>query len=807
MIRFNEERIGRPHIYFKDDPLDAPNPGLPGFTIGDTLRATGIPGYENYTSPSERPKDTGSTMTNITGITDPNKYGGVKTSDSTNYTNIKPTVTSAGSSTAPTSAAEAMERARTGDAARAATAATTRTTGKDAIKERMNIKTVTEGAMANEGSGRAIAGPGGTRVSIGKADDKTRDTVLAIRATTVRREALQAAQKVLENGGSVEDAYVAYNDKINSGTGYVKTGTRMIDGFINAGLLADDRNAIKDAFAARDNVAEAVKEAKVEAVETRAAAETVVAEAIEDGIVVENAAEKGSEAAVKAIKTAEGSDSDSDKDKDSGGQHTNLGMADKMLAAIASGKVSTEAAAKFQIGAQITMAKMGYATTESLDTPKRTLSINGFVNEFGDVAKSEQSIAQAEEQVNSFIDSQIVNALIQLAAQLNMSQEEIAELKESISQINDLSAPIEDRQRAYKELVEQLMDKFNHSSPWSQAEIYKVFVGLFEKQVDRITEDKNSLKDAKEIFEAAQKDGTDVVVSEALATVEQLSDELKADYKFAKQQEKICQKIKYNIKLEDLEQYVTDESEAIYQVARERLNVGSVGLKKAGAVIKFIGAIVIAPFSPKFCVNTIKDSCRILANAGNTATQAITDDKTIAEMVSNPEIRQACIELADKERLLFENAGKEYDLQNKTIKDFVKMFAFLLTGNILFAAFYGFKLVYNLIKLGSYSTEPEIIDENGRGIDKMFDKSFWETDDGTVLPPEFILEYQGLVKKFKERANYENLYGRDWQEGGNLNEETAEGYNYGVGSEEEIADYIRSNINRDRVARRLAQGL
>lgn len=792
MIRFNEERIGRPHIYFKDDPLDAPNPGLPGFTIGETLKAAGIPGYEGYTSPSDRPKDTGSTMTNITGaVTDPNKLGGVKTSDSTNYTNIKPTVSSAGSSTAPTSAAEAMERARTGDAARAATNVTERTTGRNAIKGRMEVDTKT--GNPNLTTKDTLSNLLSNVTGGGSLQEKLKTQLIATRKT-----ALRDAQAVLERGGSFDEAYRAYQDQMDKGS-IAKAGDSSMA--IDTGIILDDLKAIKEAFSDSPS---ATKTAKVEAVETRAAAETVVAEAIEDGIVVENAAEKGSEAAAKAIKAAKG---DSGKDKDSGGQHTNLGMADKMLAAVANGKVSTEAAAKFQIGAQITMAKMGYATTESLDTPKRTLSINGFVNEFGDAAESEQSIAQAEEQVNSFVDSQIVNALIQLAAQLNMSQEEVAELKESINQINDLSAPIEDRQRAYEELVEQLMDKFNHSSPWSQAEIYKILIGLFEKQVDRITEDKNSLKDAKEIFKAAQKDGTDVAVSEALATVEQLSDELKADYKFAKAQEKICQKIKYNMKLEDLEKYVTDETEAIYQVARERLNVGSVGLKKAGAVIKFIGAIVVAPYSPKFCVNTIKDSCRILANAGNTATQAIPEDKTIAEMVNNPEIRKACVELAEKENLLFEGAGKSFDLQNKIIKDFVKMFAFLLTGNVLFVAYYAFKLVYNLIKLSSYSTEPEYIDENGRGIDKMFDKSFWETDDGTVLPPEFILEYQGLVKKFKERANYENLYGRDWQEGGNLNEETAEGYNYGVGSEEEIADYIRSNINRDRVARRLAQGL
>ena len=790
MIRFNEERIGRPHIYFKDDPLDAPNPVDPSITNREALTRSGFTGYEKTPNPSPKPNDdTGSTMTNITGtVTDPNKLGGVRTSDSTNYTNIKPTVTSSGSSTAPTSAAEAMERARTGDAARAVA----NVTGKNAIKGRMEVDTKTENL--NLTTKDTLSNLLSNLAGGGSVQEKLRTQLVVTRKT-----ALRDAQAVLERGGSFDEAYRAYQDQIDKG-GIARVGDSSLA--IDTGIILDDLKAIKEAFAGNPT---ATKEAKVEAVETRAAAETVVAEAIEDGIIVENAAEKGSEAAVKAIKAAKGGDGG--KDKDSGGQNTNLGMADNMLAAVANGQVSTEAAAKFQIGAQITMAKMGYATTESLDTPKRALSINGFVNSFGDAVESEQSIAQAEEQVNSFIDSQISNALIQLAAQLNMSQEEIAELKETIGQINDLSAPIEDRQRAYEELAEQLMDKFNHSSPWSQAEIYKIMIGLFEKQVDRVTEDKNSLKDAKEIFQAAKKEGTDVAISEALATVEQLKDELKDEYKFAKAQEKICQNIKYNMKPEDLEKYVTDESEAIYQVARERLNVGSVGLRKAGAVIKFIGAIVVAPYSPKFCVNTIKDSCRILANAGNTATQAIPVDKTIAEMVSNPEIRQACVELAEKEDLLFKDAGKVFDLQNQTIKDLVKMFAFLLTGNVIMGAWYAFKLIYNLIKLGSYSTEPVIKDENGRGIDKMFDKSFWETDDGTVLPPVFILECQGLVKKFKERANYENLYGRDWQEGGNLNEETAEGYNYGVGSEEEIADYIRSNINRDRVARRLAQGL
>lgn len=782
MIKFNEERIGRRHIYFKDDPLDAPNPGLPGFTIGDTLRAAGIPGYENYTPPYERPKDTGSTMTNITGVTDPNKFGGTTTSTTTNYTNLTPRATSVVSST-PSSAAEAMEGARAATAEKAAERATARNNDPRTKFAADNPRAGHAALDTAKGGVESMGSEVVNAINIANAAGTVANTAL----TAAHTSAYVAGRRIGES--IIESALSALGVTASNKGGVDKITTDDINRAIESSMTPEELNALgADA-----------RRALVERTQNLVRAEAVMAEAIEDGIIVENAAKKGAETVKKAL------DEGKKAGGDVGGQHTNLGMLNSLLRAIESGKVDTEAAAKFQVGAQVTMAQMGYATTESLDVPKKTLSVNGFVSEFGDVVNSEESIAQAEEQVNSFIDGQIAAALVQLAAQLGMSQDEITRVKDAINKINDESASIEERESAYKDLVEDLLEKFNGASPWSKCEIYKILTGLFEKQVDKVTEDKDALRDAKEIFEIAKKDGTDVLVSDELATVQELDAKLKDDFEFAKEQENVCQRIKYNISLEDLEKYVTEESEAIYQVARERLNVGSVGLKKAGAVIKFLGAIVIAPFSPKFCVNTIKNSCRILANEGRAASQAIPEDERIDEYISNPEIRRACIELLEKENKLYADAGKMFDLENKSIKDLTKMFAFLLIGNIPFAFFYAIKLAVTLIKISSYSTEPEYIGENELNWDKLKTPEMWETDDGTVLPNLYILAYQELIKK--AQAKYENLYGRDFIKGGNVNTENAEGYNYGVGSDEEIQEYIRSNVNRDRVARRMAQGI
>ena len=794
MIRRNEERIGRLHIYFAPEDndwspgtwADPTDPNSPGWTNSPYTGAGGMGGPNTMPTRTPTPMpDSGSTMTVNTGVTDPNKWGGMTTSTGTNYTNLSPTSTSINVTT-PTSAAEAMDRARTGNADKAATAASDPRRAFDAANKesRRTPDQLDKGGVESMGADVVEALTGA------RALGSMANTALTAGAVSSWMTKVRAAESAIR--GALTAAGIGAKERNNISNSILENASNMTD------------EQIKDlANSLSSPNAEAIK-AAVDRIKSANNAAAAVAEAIEDGIVIENAAEKGADTVKKAL--VNNVKDGGKKSGDSGAQHTNLGIADSMLRAIQSGKVDVEAGAKFMIGAQQVMAKMGYAVTESQDVPKKELSINGFVNEFGDVVESEESIANSEEQVNSFIDAQIENAIIQLAAQLGLSQDEISELKDAIDKINDTSASIEDRKSAYKDLVKSLLDKFNGSSPWAQAEIYKILIGLFEKQVDKITSTANELKDAKEIFKLAKIEGSDVLVSEALATVEQLSEDLKNEFEFAKEQEAVCQRVKYNISLDVLEQYVTEESEAIYQVARERLNVGSVGLKKAGAAIKFLGAIVIAPFSPKFCVKTIKTSCRILANEGRAASQAIPIDVPMEELIDDPAIRQACIELVEKERKLYADAGKMVDLENKIIKDLIKMFAFLLTGAIPLAFFYSIKLTVNLIRLASYSTEPEINGENELDWNKLMSPDTYDTDDGTVMPEPYIAAYMKLIKKFRE-TKYENLYGRDFVEGGNQNVENAEGYNYGVGSEEEIANYIRNNVNKDRVARRLAQGL
>ena len=65
----------------------------------------------------------------------------------------------------------------------------------------------------------------------------------------------------------------------------------------------------------------------------------------------------------------------------------------------------------------------------------------------------------------------------------------------------------------------------------------------------------------------------------------------------------------------------------------------------------------------------------------------------------------------------------------------------------------------------------------------------------------------GELCRRESEYTYSNEYQNEWTSGGNTNAEEVGGWNRGIASDEEVAEYIRQNFNRDETVRRLAGGL
>lgn len=824
MIRRNEERIGRPHAYFEADPYDrdpfeAGGGGEGGATNDWRMGVTTEEAMENlYPGGGKNPMDSGNWTG--TGKGTPATKGNPLTG--TNYTAIDVK----GSSSPVTSPEAAQDAARSANAERAAESAEKRATGTGAIKERMNVTTRTEGTTLTTKD--TITGLPGNLLGKGSVQEKLQQQMDAARKTGLRD-----AQAILESGGTMDEALDAYLKKVaNEGSMTTPDGsyTRL-----NNDLFLEDLQGIRDAFSSREKeVAEKAKAGKASAEEVKAAkksdetksnAEKIAKDELETAD-ENDAADKGKKAATEA---KSGGD-------DSTSQDINEGFATAALESVMEGK-SPSVAQLFIAGAQVVAAARGEAVVMNTGTPRLRNSISGFAQNISEKATSEEGMAIMNEQLNSFSNSVVKSSIVELAAELGLSPEKVAELKQTIDAITG-NGSIEERIKAFSNLLNSL-NELATKSDRSSSIVYKMLTGLFNKQVDKATEIAKEAELQSNVF-ASQL--SDEEADELLDTAgKPVAEE---EQKFAKLIEAAAEKIKASTSIDNIVKVATIDTETIYEMSRTRLNTFTQGYAANSSMLKAASSVVVEPGCPES-----------VEEAEFYGSEAEAYDKTGQILPPNFEMtmeEEEAPEMTPEGKENIKSAGRPSFLRRVLNKFFpvgtnsrecdrniakagAKLVLNLIYGNILGVIKQVANIAANsaakkkiensedkgqeeVLKLPkgtkptANSTDPNYTDEGLNALEVLEQGSYYEKKQPKDISFESTLE---LVKKISDGYEYTTEVESTMEQPidiledeGNVVENENEGFNEGVGAEdEEIRRMISNNINRDAIARRLANEL
>lgn len=779
MIRFNEERIGRQRIYFAPGDNTEYDPYTDWVTEPTQKYGRDIaqPGdrRESWHGTDERLNRTGdgSTPSGAPSI-DPTRFGGTGPSSVTNYTNISGTGTSSVVS-APKTAAEAQAAARSGASETARRAATERNSGTGAIKERMNVATTTDNEILTTGD--VIRGLPSNIIGRGSVRDNLRQRIDAGRKTGLRD-----AQSILERGGTMDEAIESYINKVTGENTMTTSGGSYTT--LNNNLFLADLQAIRDAFGATASAAAA------------AVADLSSANTVEEATSkVENSIK---EAISKIKANSSGNSAKGARDTNKFAKSMFSGMEDLLE----SGK-SPSIIKSAVVRAASLLNKLGMTSAENCETPRAQKTVAGFVSQFqlGKNMENAEFVSDMQEAQQSFVGQIKTTAIIDLAETLGLSAEEVKKLRESVEAVTNMSKSVEERAAALNKLTADILEKWNSGiSDKAKAEYVKLLEGIFVQQVDKATLINNESK-AQSNFIKEMKDSTEQEVDNVIDTAVSIKDETKKELALCKELEKFVTKLKMNTPIEAMKEVITDETEACYQVARDRSHKFSKGKVIAASIMKIAAGILTMPFCPKFAIKIIKNGAGCAADAEERS-QVIPVGMPIEEAMNSPELRNDMIELFGEDNVEKERAKETQEAQDDVAKKLTKALSWfalnLVTGNILGALFSAIKLIYYSTKLASYSTDPTI---KADGNAELLDESLWKDENGEWILPETAIKLLIGTSKYSYGTKYENEYEKDWQEGGNQNVETSEGFNQGVGSEEEYLNYIRNNIQHDRALR------
>ena len=347
------------------------------------------------------------------------------------------------------------------------------------------------------------------------------------------------------------------------------------------------------------------------------------------------------------------------------------------------------------------------------------------------------------------------------------------------------------------------------------AHTVELIIGLVQKQCDRCGTRKNEGAIAKRLLDKMKEGLRNGEISR------EVFDEFETEYARQEAERRAEEKGKvelFNEMLHALVQIekllnkegramIPDELFAIQFACEARVNALSKGWHLGSFLLKMVINFIALPFSPVMAIKGIISSIKGMADMDNDLSNAFADQNMSLVDFSNDEsikaLAVAIVSENGNQAVL--NAGDK--MRNKAIKGIVLAIMGLFVGDVgLFAVGLVNALIY-AARVQIIKTDLKWYLNNIDNVDRTLDRINSDA-------PEMKMDALGKIKRptgelcrRESEYTYSNEYQNEWTSGGNTNAEEVGGWNRGIASDEEVAEYIRQNFNRDETVRRLAGGL
>ena len=524
------------------------------------------------------------------------------------------------------------------------------------------------------------------------------------------------------------------------------------------------------------------------------------------------AAETGAEAMEEVIKEAV---KDADNAAEAAGKvaNHNTGSAINILDKLSGGSISKPAARAFQIGEQMTMARMGYATIEPFERAQLD-SIQEFTQQLDMIGANVEATEMFMEMGKNTNENIIYNALIAIETELGLTEDEMKRLGEDVTVFNDDEASVEDREKAFDDIMKTIIDKISAKDQNTLASTIKMLIGMFAKQAnEHCGKRKNEGAIAKDILGKLKQGVRNGTVSrEVFDEFETEYAEQEAERRAEEKGEvELANKIEhFIIQLEKLlngdgRRLVPDWMFALQFASRARLNALSKGWHLGSFLLKMVINFIALPFCPIMAIKGIISSIKGMTSMDNDLTNAFSDPSMSLVDYSNDEsIKALAAEIVANNTAVL-NAGDK--MRNKAIKGIVLAVLSLFIGNVgLFAIGLVNALIY-VARVQIIKTDLKWYLDNIDNVNRTLDKINSDAPEMKMNALGRIKQPTGELCRRETEYTYSNEYQNEWITGGNTNTEEIGGWNQGIASDEEVAEYIRQNLNRDATVRRMAGGL
>ena len=773
LLRRNEERIGRPHFYFAD--------------------STDVPGlYEGGQSEGRGPSSPYSTAEGM---------GPARSTPARSNNNSAPPGASTATKDAPAGASEssAQEAARANAAAAAAAArardaakANNPNTESPSLADRVRafVRPVYESSVAR-GAKRGISEFSG----IGVRENLSQE------AREAADKAYTDARAAGKNEGEAQleayDAAMQHTDPDYQG--FMTSIRNVFEPSVgrNTGPTYDPSKT------ARDNDTTNYTSKGYESTEI------AIQTAIDNP---EAATEAGAEAMEQAINEAEKNSSNPAEAAIAIGRYE-VGSASNIQEKLSGGTISKAAARRYQVGEQMTMAKMGYATIEPFERAQLN-TIEEFTQQLDMIGADVQATEMFMDMGKNTDENIIYNSLIAIETELGLTEAEMKQLGEDITVFNNDESSVEDRKKAFDDMMKILIDKANPRDKKAFADLIKMLIGMYSKQVnEHCGKRKNEGAIAKDILGKLKKGVKDGTVSQ------EVFDEFEEEY--AKQEaerraeekdeDALANRIWHFLyQLEkfldpDMRTYIPDWMFALQFATRARFNALTKGWHLGSFLLKMVVNFIALPFCPIMAIRGILSAIKGMEDMDSDLSNAFSDpDMSLVDYSKDPNIAKLAAEIVANNIAVL-NAG--INMRNKAIKGIVLAILALFIGNIgLFAVGLVNALMY-VAREFIVKTDLEWTLDNIDNVNRTLDQINSDAPEMKMNALGRIKQPTGELCRRECEYTYSNEYQNEWITGGNTNTEEVGGWNQGIASDEEVAEYIRQNFNRDASVRRMAGGL
>ena len=491
----------------------------------------------------------------------------------------------------------------------------------------------------------------------------------------------------------------------------------------------------------------------------------------------------------------------------------NTGSAINILDKLSGGNISKPAARAFQIGEQMTMARMGYATIEPFERAQLN-TIEEFTQQLDMIGANVEATEMFMEMGKNTNENIIYNALIAIETELGLTEDEMKRLGEDVTVFNDDEASVEDREKAFDDIMKTIIDKISAKDQNTLASTIKMLIGMFAKQAnEHCGKRKNEGAIAKDILGKLKQGVRNGTVSrEVFDEFETEYAEQEAERRAEEKGEvELANKIEhFIIQLEKLlngdgRRLVPDWMFALQFASRARLNALSKGWHLGSFLLKMVINFIALPFCPIMAIKGIISSIKGMTSMDNDLTNAFSDPSMSLVDYSNDEsIKALAAEIVANNTAVL-NAGDK--MRNKAIKGIVLAVLSLFIGNVgLFAIGLVNALIY-VARVQIIKTDLKWYLDNIDNVNRTLDKINSDAPEMKMNALGRIKQPTGELCRRETEYTYSNEYQNEWITGGNTNTEEIGGWNQGIASDEEVAEYIRQNLNRDATVRRMAGGL